>query len=488
MSTTDLDPLTIPDLHRLFASGELTSVDLTGAYLERIRTVDPLLRSVLFVDPSALVQAAASDRRRRQGAVLGPLDGVPVLLKDNIDTADLPTTAGSRALLVDPPASDAFLVRRLRAAGAVVLGKTNLSEWANFRSTNSSSGWSALGGQTANPYVLDRSPIGSSSGSAVAVAASLAQIAIGTETDGSIVCPGGANAVAGLKPSVGLISRAGIVPITGRQDTAGPMARHVVDLAITLSVLCGVDPDDPATALYPGDRIVDYAAALDPDVLRGARVGWWPVEGDGEIAMSSTVDCLKASGAVVVPVSLPYQDDLLAAELPAMWAEFRHDLEGYLATRPGAPSTLRELIEFNEADPVELSVFGQEHFEHAADAPPVDDPEPRRLRALATDLARRSIDETMAEHRLDVIVAASNDPAWRIDHAAGDRDDDGSSSPAAVAGYPTVTVPAGFVGHLPVGVSFVAERWADAKVLSFAAAYERVAAARRPPSYLPTID
>jgi amidase len=486
--TPDLDALTIPDLHRLFTSGDLTSVDLTAAYLERIRTVDPLVRSVLFVDPTALVQAAASDRRRLRGTSLGPMDGVPVLLKDNIDTADLPTTAGSRALLVPPPAADAHLVRRLRAAGAVLLGKTNLSEWANFRSAHSTSGWSAVGGQTVNPHVLDRSPTGSSSGSAVAVAASLAQVAIGTETDGSIVCPGGANGVPGFKPSVGLISRAGVVPVTGEQDTPGPMARHVVDLAIAMSVLQGRDADDPATTHYPDDQIVDYPAALDPNALRGARIGYWHVPNEAAAVRQSTMDTLAAAGAVVVPVSLPYQDEIGTAELPAMWAEFRHDLEVYLATRTGAPRTFAELIAFNKNDPVELSRFGQDHLERAADSPSLSDPDHRRRRALATELARKSIDETMAAERLDVIVAPTNDPAWPIDYAAGDRDDVSSSSPAAVAGYPTATVPAGFAGHLPIGVSFIAGRFADARVLAFAAAFERAAGARRPPRYLPTID
>ncbi|HVV21464.1 MAG TPA: amidase [Pseudonocardiaceae bacterium] len=487
MPTPDLDPLTIPVINRLFDSGELTSVDLTAAYLERIRTVDPMLRSVLFVDPSALVQAAASDRRRRAGAALGPLDGIPVLLKDNIDTADLPTTVGSRAMLVPPPRVDAHLVRRLRAAGAVVLGKTNLSEWANFRSSRSTSGWSAVGGQTVNPHVLDRNPSGSSSGSAVAVAASLTQVAIGTETDGSIVCPGGVNGVAGFKPSIGLVSRAGVVPITDEQDTPGPMARHVVDLAVVMSVLQGRDADDPATADVPDEQVVDHVAALDPDVLRGKRIGCWHLEHEDTDVIAFAVDVLTAAGATVVPVELPYQGEIGPAELPAMWAEFHHDLEIYLAGRDGAPRTFAELIDFNKADPVELTLFGQEYFEQAAEAPPLTDPDHRKRRALATDLARRSIDETLAAERLDMIVAASNDPAWPNDPTAGDRDKVSSSSPAAVAGYPTATVPAGFVGPLPVGLSFIGPRWADTRVLAFAAAFERAAGARRPPRYLPTL-
>ncbi|HEX4702098.1 MAG TPA: amidase [Pseudonocardiaceae bacterium] len=490
MRTLDLDSATIPDLRRLLDAGTLTAVALTEAYLTRIRTFDARIRAVLFVDPSAVVQAAASDRRRAQGAgPLGPLDGIPVLLKDNIDTRDLPTTAGSHALLVAPPAEDAPLVSRLRAAGAVLLGKTNLSEWANFRSTRSTSGWSALGGQTVNPHVLDRNPSGSSSGSAAAVAASLAQVAIGTETDGSIVGPGGACGVAGIKPTVGLVSRSGIVPISAEQDTPGPMARHVIDLAITLAVLQGEDPDDPATVGYPG-RVADYVAALDPDVLQGARIGVWriPDQGDDvDAVLATTVDTLVRVGAIPVPVDLPDQADLGAAELPSMWAEFKDGLARYLATRPDAPQTLAELIDFNLADPVELSRFGQDHFEAAVAAPPLTDPAYRARRARARSLARASIDETMAAERLDAIVVPSNGPAWLIDYETGDKDEIGSSSPAAVAGYPTVTVPAGFVGPLPIGMSFIAGRYADARVLAFAAAFENASKARRPPGLLSTL-
>jgi amidase len=490
--TPDLDSATIPELNRLLTDGELTAVDLTSAYLERIRTVDPMLRSVLFVDPTALLQAAASDRRRRAGETLGPLDGIPVLVKDNIDTAHLPTTAGSRALLVAPPARDAYLVRRLRDAGAVILGKTNLSEWANFRSANSTSGWSALGGQTANPHVLDRNPSGSSSGSGSAIAAALAQVAIGTETDGSIVSPAGANGIVGLKPSIGLVSRSGVVPVSGEQDTPGPMARHVVDVAITMSALQGRDPDDEATLRHPDDQTADYAAALDPEALRGTRIGLWHVSGESDeikVILKSTVDTLRAGGATVVDVELPYQEDIGAVELSSMLAEFRHDLERYLATRPGAPATMAELIEFNEADPVELSKFPQEHFEHAAEAPPLTDPDYRAQRAEATDLARRSIDETLAAHRLAAIVAVTNGPAWPIGyHPDGDHHVVGSSTAPAVSGYPAVTVPAGFVGPLPVGVTFFAGRFADARVLALAAAYEQASKARRAPGFLPTLD
>ncbi|GAA1352133.1 amidase [Saccharothrix algeriensis] len=471
----DLDSATIPQLARRLDAGTLTSVDLTRAYLRRIDTVDRRVRSVVAVDPTALGQAAESDRRRDRGRARGPLDGIPVLLKDNIDTKGLASTAGSRALRV-PPRRDAELVGRLRAAGAVVLGKTNLSEWANFRSTRSTSGWSGVGGQTNNPHVLDRNPCGSSSGSGAAVAASLAQVAVGTETDGSIVCPAGQNGVVGLKPTLGAISGEGIVPISSRQDTAGPMARHVVDAAILMSVL--------------DRRGGDYATAAGADVLRGARVGVWRKAGaspEADRVVQAAVDALRRSGATVVDVELPYQEQIDAVEFPALITEFKHDLERYLATRPGAPRTLDELIRFNERDPVELSKFGQELFLAARDAPPLTDPTYRQQRDTATGLARRSIDEVLAAHRLDVVMAPTNSPAWRTDHAAGDAYVLGTSTPAAAAGYPNATVPAGFAGPLPIGVSFMAGRDADARVLRFAAAFEHTTRARQAPRYLPAL-
>jgi amidase len=471
----DLDAATIPQLARRMDAGTLTSVDLTRAYLRRIETADRLLHAVVAVNPQALAQAAESDRRRRQGRAKGLMDGIPVLLKDNIDTTAMGTTAGSRALRV-PPRDDAVLVRRLRAAGAVVLGKTNLSEWANFRSTSSTSGWSGVGGQTNNPHVLDRNPCGSSSGSGAAVAASLAQVAVGTETDGSIVCPAGQNGVVGLKPTLGRISGDGIVPISSRQDTAGPMARHVVDAAILMSALEG--------------RGVDYARGLTPGALAGARVGVWRhagVDDDVDRVVRDAVDVLRRSGATVVEVELPYQDEIEAAEFPALITEFKHDLEAYLKTRPGVPRTLAELIAFNEADPVELTTFGQELFLEAEQAPPPTDPTYVEQRRTATTLARRSIDEVLAADRLDVIMAPTNGPAWRTDYDSGDAFELGSSTPAAVSGYPNATVPAGFAGPLPIGVSFMAGHRADATVLRFAAAFEQAAHARRAPAYLPTL-
>ncbi|HEY7596775.1 MAG TPA: amidase [Actinophytocola sp.] len=485
----DLDAATIPRLQSLMDRGKLTSVRLTNAYLDRIRRLDGRIHAVLTTDPTAVAQAEASDRRRERGHTRGPLDGIPVLLKDNIDTKHLATTVGSRAMRT-PPDRDATLVRRLRDAGAVIIGKANLSEWANFRSTSATSGWSGVGLQTNNPYVLDRNPCGSSSGSGAGVAASLAQVAVGTETDGSIVCPAGANGVVGHKPSLGLVSRAGIAPISAEQDTAGPMARHVVDAAITLSVLQGRDRGDPATAQIPAGQPDDYARLLRPDALRGARIGVYRQAGidpDVDRIVEESVATLRAKGATVIDVDVPYREQFAAAELPALLTEFARDLPKYLAHRRDVPRTLAELVEFDKQDPVELSRFGQELFEQALVAPAPDDPAYLMQRATATSLAKRSIDETMAAHDLDAIMSPTNGPAWKTTYGEGD---DGflleSSGPAAVAGYPNVAVPAGYAGELPIGVSFFAGRWQDARVLAFAAAYEAANPVRHAPRLVPT--
>ena len=470
--------------------GTLTSVELTEIYLARIRTLDGRLNSVLAVNRAARAQAAASDRRREGGGrTRGPLDGIPVLLKDNVDTAGMPTTAGSRALRSGRPARDAALVRVLRAAGAVILGKTNLSEWANFRSTASTSGWSGVGGQTANPHVLDRNPCGSSSGSAVAVAASLAQVAIGSETDGSIVCPAAMTGVVGHKPSLGLVSRTGMVPVSAAQDTAGPMTRHVIDAAITLSVLQSRDPDDPATLAYPDDQPSDYAALLAPNALRGARIGLWRVPFGAEVnkVLAASVRLLRDRGATVVEVVLPNVERLAELEFPVMFTEFRRDLEAYLATRDGVPKMLAELIEYNRADPLEQTCFAsQDTFERALEAPDAEDLTYLARRAELTGLARGALDDVLGERRLDAIVAPTMPPAWKSNCATGDPEVPLSSTPAAAAGYSSISVPAGFVGPLPVGISFMATRWADAKILGYAADFERAAKARRPPKFLPT--
>lgn len=477
----DLDTVTIPELQVRMAKGSLTSTALTNAYLWRIKTVDPKVNAVLRTDPTARQQAAASDARHRTGKVLGPLDGIPVLIKDNVNTRGLASTAGSLALADSPPTSDAALVTRLRRAGAVILGKTNLSEWANFRAAKPTSGWSAVGGQTHNPYVLDRNPCGSSSGSGAALAASLSQVAIGTETDGSIVCPAGMNGVVGHKPSLGLVSGDGVVPISAEQDTAGPMARNVIDTALTLAVLTGDH----------GARRSGLAKGLPHRTdLRGKRIGLWRLPSLGpqvDAVMTRTADRLRAAGAEVIEVTPPYQDRLAELEFPALLSEFHRDIDAYLGTRKG-PQSLAELIEFNRDHPEEQTCFaGQELFEQALAAPPTTDPEYRAMRAELKDLSRRSIDETLATYRLDAIASPTNPPAWTTDCARGDNDVIPSSTPAAVSGYPSLSVPAGFADELPIGVLLMAGNHQDGKLLALGAAVEDRLDAWRAPRYLPSV-
>ncbi|MFF7725446.1 amidase [Streptomyces sp. NPDC008001] len=480
----DLDTVTIPELQTRMAGGSLTSSALTAAYLQRIEDVDPKINAVLRTNPAALRQAAASDARHRRGAARGPLDGIPVLLKDNIDTRDLPTTAGSLALAGRPPAEDAALVTRLRDAGAVILGKTNLSEWANFRAAKPTSGWSAVGGQTRNPYVLDRNPCGSSYGSAAALAASLAQVAIGTETDGSIVCPAGMNGVVGHKPSLGLVSQSGVVPISAEQDTAGPLARNVTDAALTLAVLSGRS----ASSAIGLDGLT--GGPVRPGGLRGKRIGLWRLPSLGpqvDALMTRTAQKLRSAGAEVVEVTPPHQERLAQLEYPALLSEFHRDIDTYLATRNG-PRNLRELIDFNRTHPAEQTCFaGQELFEQALTAPPTTSREYRAMRAELKDLSRRSLDETLATHRLDAIASPTNPPAWTTDCARGDNDVIPSSTPAAVAGYPSLSVPAGFVNELPVGILLMAGNHQDARLLSLGAAVEHHLHAWRAPRYLPSV-
>ncbi|MFG3039360.1 amidase family protein [Streptomyces sp. NPDC048330] len=483
----DLDTVTIPELQARMKRGDLTSSGLTLSYLSRIKAVDPRINAVLHLSPTAMSQAAASDVRHRLGRVRGPLDGIPVLLKDNVNTRDMPTTAGSLALAGRPPGRDAELVAALRAAGAVILGKTNMSEWANFRAAKPTSGWSAVGGQTRNPFVLDRNPCGSSSGSAAAVAASLAQVAIGTETDGSIVCPAGMNGIVGHKPSLGLVSQSGVVPISAEQDTAGPMARNVVDTAITLSVLSGrqhAENLDGALGLPQ--------PAGGPAGLRGKRIGLWRLPSlgaDVDALMIRTAARLRAAGAQVIEVTPPYQARLAELEFPALLSEFHRDIDAYLATRDGdGPRDLAGLIAFNRTHTAERTCFaGQELFEAALAAPSTDTPGYRAMRAELDDLSRRSIDETLAAHDLDAIASPANPPAWTTDCARGDNDVIPSSTPAAVAGYPSLSVPAGFVGELPVGLLLMTGNRRDAELLALGAAVEQRLDAWRAPRFLPTV-
>jgi amidase len=489
----DLERSTIPELQDAMDHGRISSLLLTAFYLERIEDLNPELHAVIATSPTALIEAAFSDIRRATHHLRGPMDGIPVLLKDNVDTEVLRATAGSEALL-GAQGRDAFLVGRLRDAGAVILAKANLSEWANFRSFLSSSGWSGVGGQTNNPYVLDRNPCGSSSGSGAGIAANLAVVAIGTETDGSIVCPSGQNGIVGIKPTLGLISRTGVVPISAEQDTAGPMARNVTDAAVMLSVLTGVDPDDPATAASAGHIARDYTKFLDRHALRGKRIGVWRTVTGGDPATDAVfaqgIAALQAAGATTVDVDLPLQDVVGNNEFPALLTEFKHDINARLAKTGGShPADLQGLINFDLANAAtEMPFFLQEIFDAAqATNGDMTDPTYQAQRAAATGAAQQSIDQTMADLHLDAIAAPTNSPAWVTTLGQGDAFVFGSSAPAAPAGYPDISVPMGFSGELPIGISFFASRFEEPKLISLAFAFEQATHARRPPQFLPTL-
>jgi amidase len=501
----DLEEATIADLQARMTSGQDTARSLVEKYTARIAQLDrqgPVLRSVIELNPDALSIAGGLDAERKQKGARGPLHGVPILIKDNIATADrMTTTAGSLALEGVRTPQDAFLVARLRDAGAVILGKTNLSEWANFRSTHSTSGWSARGGQTRNPYALDRNPCGSSSGSGAAVAANLAAAAIGTETDGSIVCPAHSMSLVGLKPTLGLISRTGIVPIAHSQDTAGPMARTVADAAAVLGVLDGPDAEDPATADAAKHAARDYSASLDLNGLRGARIGvvrdklfgYSPAA--DQLAQAAIEDMKKAGAAVVDPANIATLGSFDASELEVLLHEFKADLNKYLSwLGPGSPvRTLTDIIAFNKAhQEQEMKYFGQELLEMADAKGPLTSEV--YLKALAANrrLAGASgIDLVMAKHQLDALVAPTYGLPWLTDLVGGDVFPAGAASPssiAAVAGYPHITVPMGYFRGLPLGLSFVGRAWSEPTLIKIAYAYEQATKHRRPPTFAPTAD
>ena len=498
-SDFQLEETAIADLTASMRSGDRTTRSIVSQYLSRIQQLDrqgPMLQSVIETNPEALNISEELDREREAGTVRSPLHGVPVLLKDNIDTADqMTTTAGSLALQGSIPLGDSTVARRLREAGAVLLGKANLSEWANYRSTRSSSGWSARGGQCRNPYALDRSPCGSSSGSGVAVSANLVMVAIGTETDGSIVCPASTNGIVGIKPTVGLVSRSGIVPISATQDTAGPMARTVRDAVVVLGLIAGVDTRDPATEVAGTLGLDDYTPFLDEAGLTGARIGvqrsafgFHPLV---DRLIEDAIVLMRDRGATIVdPIALRPSPTMRRAEVEVMAYEFKTGLNAYLAALPnGEIRSLADLIAFNEAHAgEEMPYFGQERLVEAQRRGSLSEDRYQEAHAVARRLSREEgIDRAMDADTLDAVIAPTGGPAWVIDHVNGDHFSGGSSSLPAVAGYPNITVPAGYVQGLPVGLSFFGRAWSEPTLIRTAYAFEQASRHRQQPAFLPTL-
>jgi amidase len=498
-----MEDYSIAALQEAMRDGKLTSRELVRVYLERIALIDragPSLNSVIEINPDAVDIAAGLDQERAAGRVRGPLHGIPVIIKDNIDTADhMTTTAGSLALEGSIPTQDAAVAARLRSAGAVILAKANLSEWANFRSSHSVSGWSSRGGQTRNPYALDRSPCGSSSGSAVAVAANLCTVAVGTETDGSIICPAQTNGIVGIKPTLGLVSRAGIIPIAHSQDTAGPMGHSVADAAALLGALAGPDPRDPATAASAGQALQDYTPFLNLPV-QGLRVGvarnFFGFNPKVDALIETCLKALQSLGVVLVdPANLEADQKLADAktELEVLRYEFKADLDAYLGNLgPDAPvHSMAEVIAFNEKNRERVMPhFGQERMiESQAKGPLTDE---AYLKALETNhrlMREEGIDQVLKAYDLQALVAHSGDPAWLVDYVNGDAPGGGGcTTPAAVAGYPHITVPAGLVYGLPVGISFFGAAWSEPVLIRLASAFEQATHARSAPRFLPTVN
>jgi amidase len=497
----ELDEITISELGEGMQTGKYTARSIAEKYLARIQAIDkqgPSLNSVIELNPEALTIADELDKERKEKGARGPMHGIPVLIKDNIDTTDgMATTAGSLALVGSKPPADAFLVQQLRVAGAVILGKTNLSEWANIRSSHSTSGWSGRGGLTKNPYALDRNTSGSSSGSAAAISANLCAAAVGTETDGSIVSPSSINGLVGIKPTVGLVSRTGVVPISHTQDTPGPMARTVRDAAILLGALTGVDSDDKATISSRGKSLTDYTKFLDPKGLQGARIGvvrfYFGFHEGVDLLMNNTITTLKEQGAVIIdPVEIKSFGQIGNAEDTVLHYELKADMNIYLARLgPNTPvHTLKEIIEFNEKNrTTEMPYFGQDTFIKAEAKGPLTSKEYLDALEKCRKLTRKEgIDAAIKKYKLDALVAPTDGPAWLTDLVDGDHILGGSSTAAAVAGYPSITVPAGFVFGLPVGISFFGSAWSEPTLIKLAYPFEQATKIRKPPRFLPTVD
>lgn len=485
---------TISQLQKDYDENKYSITEVVQAYLDRIEAIDrsgPAIHSIITLNPEAMSIAAELDKELEAGKKRGPLHGIPVVIKDNIDTHDkMPTTAGSRALAESYPLQDAFLTKKLRDAGAVIIGKANLSEWANFRGQMSSSGWSGVGGQTKNPYVLSRNPCGSSSGSGAAVSANLAMLAIGTETNGSIVCPSHANGIVGIKPTVGLISRSGVIPISSTQDTPGPMARTVTDAVICLGPMVGVDSADEKTFASQGNFFQDYTRFLDEEGLMGKRIGFFkgPVGQNFKVdsLMYQAIEVMKSKGAEIIEVEQINPQGTGGNSFQVMLYEYREGLNKYFASlgEQAPVKNLDELIAFNQQDSIELSFYDQHYLEMARDIELTEEEYQEVLANLMKSSRDNGLDKVMDENNLDAIVAATGSPAWITDHVNGDSFQLSSSSPAAWAGYPNITLPMGFVEDLPVGISIFGRAWSEPQLISIAYAYEQVTQHRREPQFI----
>ncbi len=495
---TELDEKTIDDLQQMMKNGEISSVQIVQKYLDRIHEIDyqgPELRSIIELNPEAISIAKKMDNERKSGSIRGPLHGIPIIIKDNIDTGDkMHTTAGSLALEEFKAEMDAFIVSQLRKSGAVLIGKSNLSEWANIRSTRSTSGWSGRGGQVRNPYILDRTPCGSSSGTAVAVAANLCSIGIGTETDGSVVCPSAINGIVGIKPTIGLWSRHGIIPISHNQDTAGPMARTVTDAAILLGALTGIDKYDSASIASEGHFHTDYTRFLNKNGLKGARIGvikdFYGFDPNVDKLLNKQHNLMIDNGAELIKVECAKnRKEWGNAEWTVLLYELKHDMNKYLSEHRNAKlKTLKDIIDFNNANAdTEMPWFGQEIFLEAESKGSLDEKEYKDALRISKELSQQAVATAIEENKLDALIAPTNAPAWTIDWVNGDHFIGGSSDLAAVSGYPSITVPAGFIHELPIGISFFGKAWSEPVLLKLAYSYEQLSLNRKKPTFIKSI-